>query len=393
MPHHVDIHDPAFAQNPYATYAELRSQCPVMRSLLHGKFWLLSRYEDVKQAALDWKTFTSSVVGVTAIPVITPRSEPQLPIELDPPLHSRYRALMAPVFSPTRVQELRPRIVALAAGLIESVLATPDGEAVDLIGAYAAPLAIGTLAEFTNLPREDASRWETWIGRMFDVNDRAGGAAAAAEFGAYIDALIARRRAAPADDFVSTLIRAEVDGHRLTDAEIRSFLTVTFGAGFETTQDALGIALHHLAGHPAHRAALRANPALVPSAVEEFLRFASPIQIFGRNAARDVELHGVTVPRGDVVALGFGSANHDPAVFPEPEKIVLDRTPNRHLAFGAGPHFCLGAHVARLELTVTLEEFIRRVPAWRLSPAEPVAWKTRGDRRGLLRLPVSLEAA
>jgi cytochrome P450 len=114
MAHHVDIHDSAFARDPYATYAELRSKCPVMRSLLHGKFWLLARYDDVKQAALDWKTFTSSVVGVTAIPVITPRSEPQLPIELDPPLHSRYRALMAPVFSLARVQEFRPRIVALA---------------------------------------------------------------------------------------------------------------------------------------------------------------------------------------------------------------------------------------------------------------------------------------
>jgi cytochrome P450 len=277
--------------------------------------------------------------------------------------------------------------------LIEKILATPRVEAADLIGAYAAPLAIGTLAEFTNLPREDAPRWEEWIGRMFEVHDRSRGAGAAAEFGAYIDRLIARRRAAPADDFVSTLIASEVDGQRLTDAEIRSFLTVTFGAGFETTQDALGITLHHLAEHPAHRAALRANPALVPGALEEFLRFASPIQIFGRNATRDVELRGVTLPRGDVVALGFGSANHDPAVFPQPETIVLDRAPNRHLAFGAGPHLCLGAHVARLEMAVTLEEFLRRVPAWRLSPTDPAAWKTRGDRRGLQRLPMLLETS
>jgi cytochrome P450 len=393
MPQPIDIHEAAFARDPYGVYAELRSKCPVMRSLLHGKFWLLSRYEDVKQAALDWKTFTSSVVGVTAIPVITPRSEPQLPIELDPPLHSRYRALMAPVFSPARVQDLRPRIVALAAALIENVRATPRGETTDLIAAYARPLAIGTLAEFTNLPREDAGQWEEWIGRMFDVHDRARGETAAGEFGAYIDALIARRRSVPADDFVSTLIASEVGGQKLTDAEIRSFLTVTFGAGFETTQDALGIMLHHLADHAAHRDALRTNPALVPSAIEEFLRFGSPIQIFGRNATRDVELHGVTMARGDVVALGFGSANHDPAVFPDPETIVLERAPNRHLAFGAGPHLCLGAHVARLEMAVTLEEFLKRIPDWRLSPDEPATWKTRGDRRGLQRLPVRLEAA
>lgn len=389
--HHVDIHDPAFARDQFAAYSELRSKCPVMRSLLYGKFWLLSRYEDVKAAALDWRTYTSSVVGVTAIPVVTPRSEPQLPIELDPPRHSRYRALMAPVFSIARTDELRPRIAMLAVQLIEQILARSRTDVVDLVEAYAAPLAIGTLAEFTDLPREDAHLWEDWIHRMFDVRDPACGAAAAAEFEGYIHGLIERRRAAPCDDFVSLLIGSEVEGQKLTDREIHSFLTLTFGAGFETTQDALSVTLHYLAGHPEDRASLKANSALVPSAVEEFLRYVSPIQIFGRNTTRDVELHGVTIPKGDIVALSFGSANRDPEVFSAPDEVVIDRKPNRHLAFGAGPHQCLGAHVARLEMAVTLTEFLQRVPGWQLAPDSAVEWKGRGDRRGLSRLPVILE--
>jgi cytochrome P450 len=387
-PLHFDIHDPAFVRDPDAAYGELRTKCPVTRSLLYGKFWLLSRYEDVEAAALDWKTYTSGVVGVTAIPVITPRTEPQLPIEIDPPLHSRYRALMAPAFARDRIEQMRPRLTAFAHELIDAILARPRDELVDLVSAYAMPLAIGTLAIFTDLPREDAGRWSGWIGRMFDMKDREGGKRAAAEFGTYIDRLIASRRAEPTDDFVSKLIASEVEGHRLTDKEIHSFLTVTFGAGFETTHDAMSVTLHHLGEHPEQIARLRREPDLVTTAVEEFLRFVTPIQIFGRNKTRDTTVHGTTIPEGDIVALGFGSANHDPDQFPDPEKVVLDRSPNRHVAFGSGPHTCLGAPVARLEMEITLTEFVRRVPSWRIAPGASVEWKGRGDRRGLLHLPV-----
>jgi cytochrome P450 len=387
-PLHFDIHDPAFVRDPDAAYGELRTKCPVTRSLLYGKFWLLSRYEDVEAAALDWKTYTSGVVGVTAIPVITPRTEPQLPIEIDPPLHSRYRALMAPAFARDRIEQMRPRLTAVAHELIDAILARPRDELVVLVSAYAMPLAIGTLAIFTDLPREDAGRWSGWIGRMFDMKDREGGKRAAAEFGTYIDRLIASRRAEPTDDFVSKLIASEVEGHRLTDKEIHSFLTVTFGAGFETTHDAMSVTLHHLGEHPEQIARLRREPDLVTTAVEEFLRFVTPIQIFGRNKTRDTTVHGTTIPEGDIVALGFGSANHDPDQFPDPEKVVLDRSPNRHVAFGSGPHTCLGAPVARLEMEITLTEFVRRVPSWRIAPGASVEWKGRGDRRGLLHLPV-----
>jgi len=381
----VDIHDLAFALDPYPTYDRLRRDCPAARSERYGGFWLLTRYEDVKKAATDWRTYTSSVVGVTAIPIITQRTAPQLPIELDPPLHSRYRALVNPVFSAARIEELRPRVRAIAVELIDALVARGGG---DLVADYAVPLSVRTLAAFTGLPEADSDRWVAWIRRMFDVRDRADGARASQEFGGYIDALIAARRTEPRGDFISLLMESEVEGHRLTDGELHSFCTVQFGAGFETTADAMSTSLYYLAAHLADRERLAADPQVIPLAVEEFLRYASPIQIFGRNATRDVELHGHTIRAGDIVALSFGSANHDPTAFPDPARCLLDRTPNRHLAFGGGPHLCLGAPVARLEMTVTLEEFARRVPRYSVAPGATVDWKTRSDRRGLARCPV-----
>ncbi len=383
----LDIHESAFVADPYPTYHQLRHQCPVLHSERYGGFWLLTRYEDVKQATLNWRTFTSSVVGVTAIPIITPRTEPMLPIELDPPLHSRYRALVNPVFSNARIEELRPKVTAIASALVDHLIEQGGG---DLVADYAVPLSVGTLAEFTGLPRADSNKWVGWIRQMFDVHERAGAAQASAEFGYYIDKLIAARRQEPCADFIGMLIESEVEGHRLTDQELHSFCTVLFGAGFETTADAMSVMLYYLAEHPTDYQQLAVQPQLISSAVEEFLRYISPIQIFGRNATREVELHGQMVRPMDVVALSFGSANHDPHVFSDPERCVLDRTPNPHLAFGAGIHLCLGAPVARLEMTVTLEEFARRIPEFVLVPQAQVIWKTRGDRRGLAVLPVTV---
>ena len=304
----LDIHEPAFVLDPFPVYSRLRDECPVKRSARYGGFWLLTRYEDVKRAAMDWRSFTSSVVGVTAIPIITQRTAPQLPIELDPPLHSRYRALVNPVFS-------------IATALIDRLL--DRGEA-DLVADYAVPLSVRTLAEFTGLPRADTDKWVAWIRRMFDVHNREGGARAGQEFGVYIDELIAARRRDPCGDFISLLMDSEVDGHRLTDREIHSFCTVQFGAGFETTADAISVSLHYLAEHPDDRQRLAADPQRIPVAVDEFLRYVSPIQIFGRNATRDIALHGQMIKAGDIVALGFGSANHDPTAFPGPDRCVLE---------------------------------------------------------------------
>ncbi len=381
----LDIHEASFILDPFPVYDTLRDQCPVMHSQHYGGFWLLTRYDDVRQATTDWRTYTSSVVGVTAIPVITPRTEPQLPIEIDPPLHSRYRALVNPVFSSARIEALRPRITAIVNELIDGLLANGGG---DLVADYATPLSIRSLIEFTGLPGEDADQWYWWIRRMFNPHDPADVAAASAELGVYIDALIAERHRQPTDDFISLLIASEFDGHRLTDHELHAFMTLLIGAGFETTADSLSVTLHYLAEHSEERERLIAEPALIPTAVEEFFRYATPIQLLARNTTRDVELHGRVIPAGDVVGLGFMAANHDAHAFAEPERCILDRTPNRHLTFGAGPHLCIGAPVARLEMAVTLQEFLRRLPSYRLTPGQSIEWKTRGDRRGLATLPI-----
>jgi cytochrome P450 len=383
----LDIHAPEFVANPFPIYEQLREHCPVVHSNHYGGFWMLTRYDDVKQAVLDWRAFTSSVVGVTAIPIITPRSEPMLPIELDPPLHSRYRALVNPVFSPARIEALGPTVRQIAVECIEKIRAQGTS---DLVTDYSNPVSVGTLAAFAGLPRDDSDKWIAWIRRMFDVRDRAEVERASREFGEYIDELIAVRHREPTGDFISMLIDSRVEGQRLTDNEIHSFCTVLFGAGFETTADALSVMLYYLAKHPEVHARLCAQRKLIPSAVEEFLRYVSPIQIFGRNASYDMTMHGRTIPKGDVVALSFGSANYDPAVFVEPERCIVERTPNPHLAFGAGIHLCLGGPVARLEMAVTLEEFLPRLN-FAVAADDAVQWKTRGDRRGLATLRVTVD--
>jgi cytochrome P450 len=390
IPDDVDIHDPAFVADPFAAFDRLRRECPVARSNEYGGFWLLTRYEDVRAAAIDWRDYTSGVAGVTAIPVITPRTEPQLPIEIDPPQHSRYRALVNPVFAPQRVAAITPRVKALIRSIVEHMAERGSAEAVS---EFCVPVAITSLAAFTDVPLEDSDRWVGWITKMFDVSDRVSGAAASRELVAYIDRLIAARRAAPTGDFVSMLIAAEIDGERLDDGQIRSFMTVVFGAGFETTADGLSVMLHWLAENPEALARLAAEPALVPTAVEEFLRYASPVQIFGRNASRELCLHGRDIASGDIVALGFGSANRDPSAFEAPDELRLDRRPNRHLAFGAGPHLCAGAGVARMEMAATLETLIETGASLALDPAREPRWKTRGDRRGLARLPLIVKTA
>lgn len=381
----VDIHDPAFVSDPFPVFDRLRRECPLARSNKYGGFWLMTRYEDVRSAAINWRAYTSSVVGVTAIPVITPRSEPQLPIEIDPPQHSRYRALVNPVFAPERVAAITPRVKTLASSLIEYMAERGGAETVS---EFCLPVAITSLAAFTDVPLEDSERWVAWITKMFDVNHRAAGAVASRELVAYIDMLIKTRRAEPTDDFISMLTTAQVDNERLDDNQIRSFMTVVFGAGFETTADALSIMLHWLAENPQGLTQLSAEPSLIPTAVEEFLRYSSPIQIFGRNASHDISLHGRHMQAGDVVALAFGSANRDPAVFDAPDEVRLDRKPNKHLTFGAGPHLCAGAAVARMELTVTLETLVETGVSLAVDPAATVRAKTRGDRHGISRLPL-----
>ena len=386
-----DHHDPAFVVDPYSIVDRVREEQPVLHSELYGGFWLLTRYEDVTHAALDYETYTSSVVGVTIIPPSQPRKYPQIPIELDPPVHTRYRALVSTLFSKSRVEALRPELEALARRLVEPVAARGHG---DLVAEFAVPMSVGALGRFMDLPEEDQGKWVGWVRRMFEkaLTDPDDQRAAVREIEAYLDGLIAERRAEPREDFIGLLLESEVDGHRLTDDEVRGFGILMLIAGHETTAGAMGLSLLHLARNPEQRRWLFGDPALVPTAVNELLRFLSPVQVFGRNAARDIDIHGAHIPAGDVVALGYGAANHDPREFPSPGECILDRKPNRHVAFGHAHHLCLGANLARLEIAIMIETFAALLPDFELDPVQPHTWKARGDVRGLASLAVRVAA-
>ncbi len=381
-----DHHEQRFVEDPHSVIGPIREEQPLAHSDLYGGFWLLSRYEDVTRAALDYESFTSSVVGLTIIPPSQPRTYPLLPIELDPPAHTLYRGLVNTLFSRARIDALRPELEALATRLLEPIARRGGG---DLVSEYAIPMSLGALARFMTLPQEDEARWFDWVERMFAnaLSDHDDQREAVRDVEAYLDALVAERREEPRDDFIGLLLQAEVDGQRLTDTEVRGFGVLMLLAGYETTSGAIGLSLLHLAQHPEQRAQLLGDPAaLAHDAVNELLRYISPVQVFCRNAAHDLDLYGETIPAGDVVLLGYGAANHDPRVFADPDRCILDRRPNRHVAFGHGHHLCLGANLARLELTIMIERFAELFPDFRLDPERPPTWKPRGDIRGLASL-------
>ena len=378
-----DHHDPRFVQDPASVFASVREEQPLLHSDLYDGFWLLTRYDDVTAAAMDHEAFTSAVPGTTLIPPTQPRHDPLLPIELDPPEHTRYRALVNRVFAKPRIDAMRPDLEALATRLLERFARKGGG---DVMAEFAYPMSLGSLARLMDLPQEDEPRWFDWVERMYSnaLRDKADQAGAVRDAEAYVGELIEARKRQPRDDFLGMLLTAEVDGRRLSDLEVRQFGILMLLAGYETTSGAMGMSLLYLAQHPDLREQLFSNPgALAHTAVNELLRVVSPVQVFGRNAARDLEIHGQTIPAGDVVLLAYGAANHDQRAFDHPEQCILDRHPNRHVAFGHGRHLCLGANLARLELTVMIERFAELFPDFHVDPERPPTWKPRGDVRAL----------
>lgn len=379
-----DHHDPSFVSDPYAFYESARRECPVVRSEEYGGFWLLTRHRDVQKALIDWRTFSSARPNATAIPSTHDRSEADLPIELDPPAHTAYRALVGPVFRRRRIEDLRPVLLKHALALCDDICAKGS---VDLVTDFAQPMSVASLAAFMDLPDEDRDRWVAWVTTMFDVRaDRDVVAAATAEYYAYIDELVADRVAAPREDFITMLLESEIGGVPLSHDDVRSFCRILLIAGHETTASAMAQTLA-LIGSQGLLDDLRSNGVEgLSGAVEEFLRLAAPVQLLARDATRDVEIARCPIPAGDVVAMGYGSANRDPEVFEAPNECRLDRSPNPHLTFGAGPHLCLGAHLARLELTVMLEALLAGVSSVSLAPPD-ITWKPRGDNRSPASIP------
>lgn len=379
-----------YAAEPFAAYAWMRAHAPVYHDEA-ADLWALTRYDDVKAAGTEPAVF-SNAGG------IRPKFPPlPMMIDFDAPEHSRRRRLVSAGFTPRRVRALEDHVRAVCDEVIDGVC--ERGEC-DFVTDIAAPLPlnmIGDLLGVAHADRPDLLRWSEDMLRSQGAADPDALEAAAqafTEYSAYMDPVFEERRRTGADgDLVGALVHAEIDGDRLDrDSLIHESLLILVG-GDETTRHVLSGGMLALLQHPGQLDRLRADPALLPVAVEEMLRWVSPIKDMVRTTTRPVELHGTRIPSGAEVMLLYPAANRDETVFDEPESFDIMRTPNPHLAFGFGSHFCLGNQLARLELRVMFEQLFRRLPDLRLAGPGPLARRPSNFISGLESMPVSFTPA
>lgn len=375
--------DPVAVEDPFGAHARLRQGRPVARSERWGGFWSLMRHEDVIAAALDTETFISG--EKTTIPDSTgPGRPPRPPLEVDRPEHTHYRRLLAPYFSAEQARRLEPRIREISVQLIDAAIAERE---CDLLPTVAVPMPALVLCALLGLPSEDWSFLKRWTTEVIEAG-RAGEperhARANDEIYSYVHGVVEGRRAAACDpriDIITGLLELDLDGRRLDDDQVTGVVRLLLQAGHNTTTNGLGSAFRYLGSEPDQQARLREDPALIPGAVDELLRAFSPAQMLARTLTRDVEVRGQTLCRGEKVGLFWTAANRDPAVFPDPERIDLTRSPNRHVAFGYGIHRCLGAHLARAEMCIAVEEILARTSRFELAgPAPEIGWPHIGPR-------------
>jgi len=391
-----DHTDPRWVADPYPIWDELRSRCPVAHSERYGGTWLPLRHEDVAAVAYDTEHFTSRSVVVSEV-----RPGPEdlpapiglaPPITSDPPFHAVARRLLLPAFSPKRIQALEPLTRDLCVELLD---ATAGRSVVDAAVDYAEHIPLRVIVGMLGFPQEDADIFRRFIRMVLeDVDQSAEERQALVEQGEldeYMDARIAEHIADPQDDLTTFLLDAELDGRKLEPEHVRGTMVLLMIAGIDTTWSAIGAALWHLAQHPADRRRLAAEPDLVPTAVEEFLRAYAPVTM-ARLVARDFDFRGRSLKEGDWLLLPFPAANRDPEFFPDADKVLIDRTDNRHAAFGLGIHRCIGSNLARMELRVALEEWMKRYPEFDLADPGAVTWSA-GQVRGPRTVPVRVAAA
>jgi cytochrome P450 family 130 len=367
------VYDPStaeFQRDMHEVYRVLRDRYPVYAG---RGFYAISRFEDLWNAIHDPATFSSDDVAEAA------QLMPQM-IYMDPPRHTALRVLVSRAFTPRRVAELEERVRQVARELIAAF--TPSGRC-DLVHDLAAPLPSMIMGQLIGVPPEHTDQFRAWTEAFLEVTGPADIAERASGIYSLFGELLAERRRLPSDDLMSALLAAEMDGQRLSESELLGFCFLLLIAGNDTTTTLIGNGAELLARHPDQRADLMADPALIPDAVEEMLRIESPTQALPRTATRPTEVHGTPIPEGARVMLLFGSANLDEREFTDPEAFDIRRRPPRHLAFGHGIHYCLGAMLARLEARVVFEELLPRLGAYELAD-EPErftsnwarAWKT-----------------
>ena len=385
-----DPFDPAIIADPYPHYARLRRDAPCYACEPRG-IWVVSRYHDVRNALADTERFSSTQgVGYERRPV-------PMMIAYDPPEHTRLRRIVAGRFTPRVLASWEPRIDQIASALLDPLIGAGP---VDLVETLCAPFPVQVIAEMMGIPAERRADFRRWsdntvqaLGGAVELSpdERMKVEMTIGEFAMYFAGVIGERRphAADADDLISLLIRPNAEGEALSDMEIVSFCVLLLVAGNETTTNLIGNTAYHLMQQPEQWKKLVANPGLDRSLIEESLRYDAPIQGFFRNTTQAVELAGVTIPPDSKVMLMYGSANRDESKFPQADQYLVDRNlAADHLAFGFGPHSCLGAHLARLEARVLLRHVLAKMKKMKLE-AEPV--RTQNPLlRGMASLRVSL---
>ncbi|MGE5763596.1 MAG: cytochrome P450 [Mycobacterium leprae] len=396
----LELDSPAVRDNPYELYARWRSTEPVRRGAL-GE-WYLTRYDDVLAVLADPAGFSNNLAGTWLYEEQMSRlrvdgTEPVIAdvsmLRADPPDHTRLRRLASKAFTPRAVARLRSRVEQI----VDDLLAPVEAGAFELISQFAFPLPVTVIAELLGAPVADRALLRRWSRGLVDnpglvIEDEEvllRSRQALREFDAYVRDLIADRRRQPRDDLVSALVAAEDGGDQLDEDELISTCILLLIAGHETTVNLIGNGILALLRHPEQLRRLRDDPSLTESAVEEMLRYDSPVQGLARKAIRDVELRGVRVRRNDVVFPMVAAANRDPDAFPDPDVFDIARPDNRHLSFGKGIHFCLGAPLARLEAQVAIPALLRRFPWMELFTEHP-QWRPNWFLRGLGELPLTV---
>jgi cytochrome P450 len=370
----------------YEQLNAVREEHPVLWNTNNGGFWMFTRYEQVREALQNAAVFTNDTISPF---------EPEpglllLPQMLNPPEHVRYRHILNPWFSAGTLERLDPLARSCCTRIIDGLV---DRGRCDLVADFGIAFPTEVFLASIGLPVEDGELFVPWVEAIFagffggDADAQTAAVRGALD---YFEAVIVDRERQPGDpttDFVTYLLASRADDEPLPRDHVRTICLTLMLAGLDTTRSALGYIFHHLATHDDDRRRLIDEPALVPSAVEEFLRLYTLILTSGRRVSRDVEFHGCPLKAGDVVWLGVSSANRDPRRFDRPDEFVPDRSPNPHLAFAAGAHRCLGAHLARKELVMALEEWHRRIPDYHLAGPEPL--EERGGQLTLRHLPLA----
>jgi cytochrome P450 len=371
--------DPGLSTDPHGRYRQLVAEAPpVFWTPRGGGHWMINRHDLAFEAARAWEAFSSefplppTVEAMLAEAADGSRVPRTTPINLDPPAHARYRAPLNRAFSPAAVTRLQSDIRALAAELIDRVV---DQGGCEAMRALAEPLPVQVFLKLMGLPLEHQAEYRALVRKQLSTpaGDVVTGAKQLQEMAAAMRGTILERRAAPRDDLISRLWAAELDGEMPTIELMEDYAVLLFIAGLDTVMNAIGFGLHHMAAHPALQARLRATPASIQVAVEELLR-RYPLVQGTRRVARDLTFHGVAMREGDRLQLGLVSANLDPERFPDPLRVDLDREDKAHITFNAGPHRCVGSHLARLELQIFFEELLARLPPFRLDPEKPAAF-------------------